>query len=155
MYIHVSMQLSKVILAAVSVFRHSFIGGSMRSRKERVLPPSTSITVGRRPRSPLLYCKQEGGFHDLWSMKGGNTVGGAERRRTEQRRAERFSIGQWFPSTGPFHIIGDAMVVDNIAILRLWWFLASPWPINIGVRRNGRNLHVPQVTVSPEVGEPC
>ena len=91
----------------------------------------------------------------LWSMKGGNTVGGAERRRTEQRRAERFSIGQWFPSTGPFHIIGDAMVVDNIAILRLWWFLTSPWPINIGVRRNGRNLHVPQVTVSPEVGEPC
>ena len=91
----------------------------------------------------------------FWSMKGGNTVGGAERRRTEQRRAERFSIGQWFQSTGPFHIIGDAMVVDNIAILRLWWFLTSPWPINIGVRRNGRNLHVPQVTVSPEVGEPC
>lgn len=70
MYIHVSMQLSKVILAAVSVFRHSFIGGIMRSRKERAWLLSTSITVGRRPRSPLLYCKQEGGFHDLVEHEG-------------------------------------------------------------------------------------
>jgi hypothetical protein len=72
MYIHVSMQLSKVILAAVSVLSAitASLGGSCglgRSEYGYSLLPSP---LGGGRALQLLYCKQEGGFHDLLEHEG-------------------------------------------------------------------------------------